>query len=57
MLRDVMIIDENVENIRIILMFLKHHQFLGFASILDHCVSNIDSISLLSDKYCLVLHS
>ncbi len=42
MLEDVTIIDENVKNIRIILIFLTHHPFLNHVSILDRCV-NIDS--------------
>ncbi len=39
MLRDVMIIDENVENIKIILIFLTHHQVQNRVSILDRWVN------------------
>ncbi len=57
MSRDVTINDENVKNIRIVLIFLTYHQFLNRMSILDCCVNNIDSISLHGRKYCQILHS
>ncbi len=52
MLWNVMIIDENANNIRIILILSIDSQFFNHVSVLDRCVNNIDTISLHGHKYC-----